>query len=317
MKKILLTGLILSMVLVACKQLGLEKEENDNTLSLAAIAVLNNSRTSTGTGISTGTGTTTSCTSSTSTGSTITNSTATLGTDCVNGVTTCIDSAMPSWIKDNFKCVVAYIEGTNYVFKSKNIPNHNSGYFGSSSALYEFSTGLNPSTITSQTFTYKVPITPTNGTGTVSTQGGYAAVGITTNGLAIFNNAAAPPDTLATEAQSFDNYFGHPQNSGVYHYHAGVPKVCHNSAKGTYTNATVCNNNNKLIGIALDGYPIYSSRDANGNSPTLDSFQGTTSVTTEFPSGTYNYRYALNTTATIFTLISSFFRGTVGSISAN
>lgn len=311
-KKNISIGLILFLGLLSCKQLGLEKEEKDNTLAIAALAVFNNSKSS-----SVGSSVSSSCNASTSTGSTITNSSATLGTDCVNGVTTCIDSAMPTWIKDNFKCVVAYIEGTNYVFKSKNIPNHNSGYFGSASALYEFSTGINPNTIISQTFTYKVPITPTTGSGTVSTQGGYASVGITTNGIAIFNNAAAPGDTLATEATSFDNYFGHPQNSGVYHYHAGVPKVCHNSAKGTYTNATVCNNNNKLIGIALDGYPIYSSKDANGNSPTLDTFQGTTSVTTEFPSGTYNYRYALNSTATIFTLISSFFRGTVGSISVN
>lgn len=40
----------------------------------------------------------------------------------------------------------------------------------------------------------------------------------------------------------------------------------------TYTNATVCNINNKLIGFLIDGYPVYSQRDANGNVPTKSFF---------------------------------------------
>jgi len=36
---------------------------------------------------------------------------------------------MPSWAKDNFKCQVAYTSGTNYIFKSVNLPNHNSFYY--------------------------------------------------------------------------------------------------------------------------------------------------------------------------------------------
>lgn len=321
MKKILLISLILSMGLVACKQLGLEKEENDNTLAIAALAVLSNRTSTTGT-------TGSSCNASTSTGSTITTTSATLGTDdCVNGVTTCIDSAMPSWIKDNFKCVVAYQSGTNYIFKSKNLPNTKSYYYtaytgmtaSTTAPLYEAlpagNTKAGTNVIASQTFTYTIPATPSTGSGTVSTQGGLASIGLTTNGLAVFNNAAAPPDTLAVEATTFDNYMGHPQNSGVYHHHAGVPKVCSNTT--STSNSAACNNNNKLIGIALDGYPIYSQKDANGSTPTLDSFQGTTSVTTEFPSGTYHYRYAYNSTATIYTLMSSFFRGNIGSITSN
>ncbi len=320
MKKILLTSLVLYFGIVACKQLGLEKEEKDNTLQIATLAILNNSRTSSSPGTSS------SCNASTSTGSTITNSSATLGSDdCVNGVTTCIDSAMPSWIKDNFKCVVAYQSGTNYIFKTKNLPNHKSYYYttyngmtaSTTSPLYEAlpagNTRAGTNVIVSQNMTFTIPASPTAGSGTVSTPMG--AAGITTNGLAIFNNAAAPGDVLASEVSTFDNYMGHPQQQGNYHHHAGVPKVCDNT---TSTNNTVaCNNRNKLIGIALDGFPVYSQRDANGNLPTLDSFQGTTSVTTEFPNGTYNYRYALNATATIYTLIGSFFRGTSGTITNN
>ena len=319
MKKIILFSIISLQVFTACQQLGLSKEEDDNTATIAALAVLNNSRSTSSTSQS--------CNSSTSTGSTITTTSATLGTDCVNGVTTCIDSAMPSWIKDNFKCVVAYVSGTNYVFKTKNLPNTKSYYYTSytgqtpstTAPLYEAlpagNTKAGTNVIVSQTFTYTIPATPTTGSGTVSTQGGLASIGITTNGLAVFNNAAAPGDTLATEATTFDNYMGHPQSSGVYHHHAGVPKVCSNTT--STSNSGACNNNNKLIGIALDGYPIYSQKDANGNTPTLDTYHGTTGTTTEFPSGTYHYRYAYDSTATIYTLMGSFFRGNIGSITSN
>ncbi len=106
----------------SCNQLGLTKEKSDNT-TLAAAAVLATRTTTTTSG--------SSCTSSTSTGSTITTSSATLdaSSGCVSGVTTCMDSALPSWIKDNFKCAIGYVSGSNYIFKSKNIPNTKSYYF--------------------------------------------------------------------------------------------------------------------------------------------------------------------------------------------
>jgi hypothetical protein len=47
-----------------------------------------------------------------------------------------------------------------------------------------------------------------------------------------------------------------------------------------------------IIGIALDGFPIYGGRDINGNLITvaqLDSCNGITSPTPEFPAGAYHY----------------------------
>jgi hypothetical protein len=47
-----------------------------------------------------------------------------------------------------------------------------------------------------------------------------------------------------------------------------------------------------IIGIALDGFPIYGGRDINGNVITvsqLDACNGITSATPEFPSGAYHY----------------------------
>jgi hypothetical protein len=40
-------------------------------------------------------------------------STATLNTatDCATGITTCMDSALPAWIKENFKCAIGHVSG--------------------------------------------------------------------------------------------------------------------------------------------------------------------------------------------------------------
>ncbi len=292
--------LILSTIVLTCK-----KSSKDDNSSLVALALASSSLTA-----SSGT-----CNGSTATtGTTVTASTATLDSTsgCVTGVTTCMDTALPSWIKDNFKCATAYVSGTSYVFKSQNVPNTKSFYYGSTSPLYETlpsgNTAAGTNKVSSQKLVYTIPATATKGTGTVSTQGGLASIGITVNGLAIFNNAAAPPDNLSVEALTFDNYGGHPQNSGVYHHHAGASKITNNDAN--------------LVGIILDGYAIYGKKCDNGTAtttddftPTLDSLHGHTAVTTHFPTATYHYHLAYDSTATIDTLMGSYFYGTTGSVS--
>jgi hypothetical protein len=54
-----------------------------------------------------------------------------------------------------------------------------------------------------------------------------------------------------------------------------------------------------IIGIALDGFPIYGGRYLNGNIvdvSQLDSCNGITSATPEFPNGAYHYVLPLNVT---------------------
>src|SRR5262249_21192963 len=81
----------------------------------------------------------------------------------------------------------------------------------------------NPNTIASQNFVYAIPSTPKQNTGSLSgTQNGLVSIGIAVNGLAIFNNAANPPDTLSTEAATFDDQEGHPETTGTYHHHSQV-----------------------------------------------------------------------------------------------
>ncbi|WP_411824525.1 YHYH protein [Leptospira sp. 'Mane'] len=296
MNRTILIMLMAGLVFGTCKK----SEKKDDTPLLALAYLMNSSTCST-------------ASSSTSTGTTVSNNTATLNTStgCVTGVTSCMDSALPSWIKDNFKCATGYVSGGNYVFKSQNVPNTKSSYYGTSSPLYEArtTTGPNPNTTSSQKLVYTIPSSPTRGTGTVSTQGGLASIGITVNGLAIFNNAAAPPDLLTVEALTFDNYGGHPQNSGIYHHHAGATKITNNDAN--------------LVGLILDGYAIYGKKCDNGTATTaddftpgdLDSLHGHTTKTIHFATATYHYHLAFDATATIDTLMGSFFYGNTGSVS--
>lgn len=259
------------------------------------------------------------CANTSFTGTTVVNSTATLdtNTDCITGMTSSMSADLPAWIRNNFKCAVGSVSGSNYVFRSQNVPNNKSYYFGTTSPRFEaLGSGKSPAgnnQISSQCLVYTIPSAPAAKSGTlVGTQSGYASVGITVNGLAIFNNAAAAPDTLATEAQTFDTFNGHPQNSGVYHHHSQP--------------LNISNNNSNLIGMLIDGFAVYG-RDCtlNANSgggtstPTigsdLDANHGHTTTTTHFTTATYHYHYTSDPTATIPTLIGSQFHGTPGTVS--
>jgi hypothetical protein len=71
----------------------------------------------------------------------------------------------------------------------------------------------------------------------------------------------------------------------TWHFH-GNPNCWTSVADGT------SNGPSHIIGIALDGYPIYGGRDINGavvSTSALDACNGITSPTPEFPSGAYHY----------------------------
>jgi YHYH protein len=93
-------------------------------------------------------------------------------------------------------------------------------------------------------------------------------VGYALNGVAIFNALDdAGRDAVAHEVQ--DVCHGHPQGAGEYHYHGPSPCMPH------------ANENNALVGYALDGFGIYSMYDANGKEYTdadLDACHGITSA---------------------------------------
>lgn len=266
-----------------------------------------------------------------------------LALNCTNAVSTpyCVtvmDSGVSSTFSSNFNCTQVSVSGSNHVFLSNNLPNYKSFYYGSSSELYEAlpsgNTSAGTNKITSQNMKYTIPTTGTvKASGNMSgTQAGLVAIGISTNGLAIFNNAAAGTDKLTDEALTFDNYTGHPQNSGVYHYHTEPVKLTNNDAV--------------LIGVALDGFLIYGRKCDNGTASTSDDFKptenggvsdgtvtnvgansatqldtvhGHVAVTQHLTTATYHYHIISNEVVTnsggLKTILGSYFRGVIGSVS--
>ena len=112
-------------------------------------------------------------------------------------------------------------------------------------------------------------------------------IGIAKNGVAIFNALdAGDRDAVAHEVQ--DSCGGHPQQSGVYHYH-DIPSCL--------TRGESKHRASGLVGWALDGYPIYGPRGHGGKLLTdgdLDACHGQTSKV--FYEGRWQRIYHYNAT---------------------
>lgn len=171
-------------------------------------------------------------------------------------------------------------------------------------------------------------ICPSKAASTTATSGG--AIGLISSGEVLFDsyeatNTVALGDnasyTFTSAGTSYTAYFidqcnSHPTgamgNSGsTWHYH-GAP-VCYTPTVDGASGPS------HIIGIALDGYPIYGGRDINGNviDPSkLDACNGITSATPEFPSGAYHYVLPITSSGTAVTTKQSSINCYAGSVSA-
>lgn len=213
-------------------------------------------------------------------------------------------TAVPEVFKKFNTAVTISIEGNYVVLKSNGIPDHKSPYFATTHAQYEAYNGTNPNyaknpnSIQTQNFVFKIPITPAKATTSAATPMG--PMGISINGVPIYNQYAAGNAPLTNEINSFDQYNGHPQNTGQYHYH--VEPLFITNAKGR----------NALIGFLLDGYPVYGPLE-NGAvliSSQLDAYHGHTSATADYPNGIYHYHI----TADVPYINGNGFYGTPGTV---
>jgi hypothetical protein len=189
------------------------------------------------------------------------------------------------------------------------MPDHKSVYYNSSNSLYENFSGTtfgnnkfnkNPNTINPQRLTFKIPLNPTVASSHVSTPLG--PIGVALNGVPIFNQYAGPNQPLTGEIASFDQWWGHPQQSGQYHYH--IEPLYLTTIKATKSS---------LLGFLLDGFPVYGPQE-NGQTVTnamLDAYHGHTAVTADYPNGIYHYHI---TDADPFINGSGFY-GTAGTVS--
>ena len=109
----------------------------------------------------------------------------------------------------------------------------------------------NPNTIRAQSLSYRLPASPRKASSPQCITGG--AVGVLDSGVALYHAVdATGRDAAANEVQ--DSCDGHPQISGVYHYHA-LPRCLETGSSKAHS---------KRIGWALDGFPIYGPRGDGG-----------------------------------------------------
>jgi hypothetical protein len=176
-------------------------------------------------------------------------------------------------------------DGTYITIKTNGQPDHKSVYYSTSNAKYESFSGTtfggttfkkNPNTIsTTLAYTFKIPLNPVVAANHAATPLG--AIGVSINGVPFFNQYAGPNQPLTNEIVSFDQYWGHPQQTGAYHYHVEPTYLTQTKGKSA------------LLGFLLDGFPVYGPEE-NGVAVTgLDVYHGHTSATADYPNGIYHY----------------------------
>lgn len=194
-------------------------------------------------------------------------------------------TAVPEIYKKIYGATDIYVEGTNIVIKCNAVPDHKSPYFqvtAWAATKYEAYNGsnplfsINPNRISAQSITFKIPMNPSVNAAHSATPMG--CMGVSLNGVPFFNQYAAGGAPLTGEINSFDQYLGHPQQTGMYHYHE--EPVYLTSTKGS----------SALMGFLLDGFPVYGPNDMNGSAATgLDAYHGHTGATADYPGGIYHY----------------------------
>ena len=207
-------------------------------------------------------------------------------------------ATLPSFFQEFGNGTAVSLAGQTVTLRTSDLPDHNSPYYGAGNAKYEApqpGMQLAPNLIVAQSLTFRVTASPVSGAASDTPLG---PIGVSVNGVALFNQYAAGRVPLGPEIQSFDRYNGHPSPSGQYHYH--VEPLWITAAKGK----------SALIGVLLDGFPVYGTIDTNGAAPSdLDACNGHVGATPHFPQGIYHYHV---TSAPPY--ISGCFRGTPGTI---
>ena len=188
---------------------------------------------------------------------------------------------VPEVFKKVYGTTDIYLDGDFVVVKSNGLPDHKSPYY--TGTKYEAYNGtnsnfnLNPNRIAEQALTFRIPVNPKVATTHAATPLG--PIGVSLNGVPFYNQYAGPSQPLTNEINSFDQYNGHPQQTGQYHYHV----------EPSYLTAT--KGKDVLLGFLLDGFPVYGPMEngATVSVSALDAYHGHTHATADFPNGIYHY----------------------------
>ena len=189
-------------------------------------------------------------------------------------------TSLPAWYAQFGSAVQVSVSGSEVMLRTNSVPDHASYYFGAGHASYEAPhAGMQPNQhrIVGQTVTLRVPVTPSMASTPTDTPLG--PIGVAINGVVFFNQYAAQRQPLTFEILSFDRYNGHPTPTNQYHYHL-EPLWLTQAGRS------------RLLGVLLDGYPAYGPAEAGGAVPSgLDSCNGHTHATSDFPAGMYHYHF--------------------------
>ncbi len=206
-------------------------------------------------------------------------------TDDVTPTTNSMD--VPDVYKKVYGASSITSDGTYVTIKTTGAPDHKSVYYASTNSLYENFSGTtfdgntfnkNPNTISTFNYTFKIPLNPKVAATHAATPLG--AIGVSLNGVPFYNQYAGPNQPLTNEVTSFDQYYGHPQQAGAYHYH--VEPLYLTQVKASKS---------ALLGFLLDGFPVYGPQEngANVAENSLDAFHGHSTATADYPNGIYHY----------------------------
>ncbi|MBI1204716.1 MAG: YHYH protein [Rhodopseudomonas sp.] len=159
-----------------------------------------------------------------------------------------------------------YVKDGRRILSTNDLPDHPTGRFPVSRDDPAYRIDRNPNSIARHDFTIELPAHPRPAAQAHCAPG---AVGILLTGVALFNALDAPGrDAVAHEVQ--DSCHGHPQESGVYHYHSLTNCIADKPGP---------DGNSPLVGYAIDGFGIYG-RYENGkplSTSDLDACHGRTS----------------------------------------
>lgn len=159
-----------------------------------------------------------------------------------------------------------FVSGDLRMLEGNGLPDHPTGIYPISTGDDAYAFDRNPNTITAQDNHIQLPANPTLADAPACVGG---MVGITISGVPLFNGVdAGGRDAVANEIQ--DSCQGHPQRSGVYHYH-GLSSCLPDEGQG----------HSALLGWALDGFGLYGPYGENGEvltSASLDECHGHTHV---------------------------------------
>ncbi|XP_019629823.1 PREDICTED: uncharacterized protein LOC109474048 [Branchiostoma belcheri] len=157
-------------------------------------------------------------------------------------------------------------DGDTLVLTSNGIPDH---------ATWTFPSRDNPNDLTAQSYTWRIPVTPTR----ASSPGclGQGPIGMAVNGIPIYNPFNRDCQDAVTN-EVLDDCDGHPAERGDYHYH--------HEANCLPDNAESDSGASGIVGVAFDGIAIYGPRKEDGTLYVHDDLDACHGITVN---GTYRY----------------------------